>query len=52
MAEQYPTVRPGLLPYRIVLEEAAMRQDGTVFTDREVHRMLRINGILQAGGEW
>jgi len=28
-------------PYRIVLEEPAMRNDGTVFTDRDVHRMLR-----------
>jgi hypothetical protein len=52
VAEQYPTLRPGPLPYRIVLEEPAMRRDGTVFTDRDVHRMLRINGIKNPEGEW
>ncbi len=29
-----------------------MRHDGTVFTDHEVHRMLRINGVKNEGGEW
>lgn len=52
VAQQYPTLRPGKLPYRIVLEEPAMRNDGTVFTDHDVHRMLRINGVKKAGGEW
>ncbi|WNC45663.1 GIY-YIG nuclease family protein [Thermosynechococcus sp. GLH187] len=52
VAQQYPTLRPSEKPYRIVLEEPAIRNDGTGFTDHEVHRMLRINGIPQAGGEW
>ena len=52
VAQQYPTLRPGKPPYRIVLEESAMRPDGTVFTDRDVHRMLRINGVKNEGGEW
>ncbi len=52
VAQQYPTLRPGNLPYRIVLEEPAMRNDGTVFTDREVHRMLKINGVKNPEGEW
>lgn len=52
VAQQYPTLRPGKPPYRIVLEEPAMRNDGTVFTDRDVHRMLRLNGIKHAEGEW
>ena len=52
VAQQYPTLRPGKPPYRIVLEEPAMRSDGTVFTDRDVHRMLRINGIKNPEGEW
>jgi len=52
IAQQYPTLRPGKLPYRIVLEETAMRNDGTVFTDHDVHRMLRINGIKNPLGEW
>jgi len=52
VAQQYPTLRPGKPPYRIVLEEPAMRNDGTVFTDHDVHRMLRINGVKNPQGEW
>lgn len=52
VAQQYPTLRPGKPPYRIVLEESAMRNDGTVFTDHEVHRMLRVNGVKNPEGEW
>jgi len=52
VAQQYPTLRPGKPPYRIVLEEPAMRNDGTVFTDRDVHRMLRLNGVKNPEGEW
>jgi T5orf172 domain-containing protein len=52
VAQQYPTLRPGRPPYRIVLEESAMRNDGTVFTDRDIHRMLRINGVKNPEGEW
>ena len=53
VAQQYPTLRPGgKPPYRIVLEEPALRNDGTGFTDHDVHRMLRINGIRNEGGEW
>jgi hypothetical protein len=52
VAEQYPTLRPGKLPYKIVLEESAMRNDGTVFTDHDVHRYLRYVGIKNPDGEW
>jgi hypothetical protein len=52
VAQQYPTLRPGKLPYRIVLEESAMRNDGTSFTDHEVHRSLRGRGIKNPEGEW
>lgn len=52
VGQQYPTLRPGRLPYCIVLEESAMRKDGSAFTDRDVHRMLRINGIKNPRGEW
>ena len=52
VAQQYPTLRPGKPPYRIVLEESAMRNDGTVFTDHDVHRHLRIVGIKNPEGEW
>jgi T5orf172 domain len=52
VAQQYPTLRPGKSAYRIVLDEPAMRSDGSVFTDHDVHRMLRVNGIKRAEGEW
>lgn len=55
IAQQYPVVRPGERPYRIVLEESAVRSDGTVFTDNErggVHDTLRKMGIDNPGGEW
>lgn len=52
VAHQYPTLKPGEPPYRIVLEESAMRNDGSAFTDHDVHRMLRLNGVKKAKGEW
>ncbi|NLJ09759.1 MAG: DEAD/DEAH box helicase family protein [Treponema sp.] len=52
VAEQYPVIKPGEKPYRIVLEEPAIRSDGTTFTDHEVHRMLHINGVHKEAGEW
>ncbi|MHB9026404.1 MAG: GIY-YIG nuclease family protein [Armatimonadota bacterium] len=52
VAQQYPTKKPGNKPYRIVLEESAMRKDGTAFTDHGVHRMLQINGVKNPEGEW
>lgn len=52
VAQQYPTLRPGKLPYRIRLEESAMRSDGTSFTDHEVHRYLRRHGFANPNGEW
>ncbi|HPM10156.1 MAG TPA: GIY-YIG nuclease family protein [Paludibacter sp.] len=52
VAQQFPTKGPGGKPYRIVLVECAMRNDGTVFTDHDVHRILRYNGISNPGGEW
>jgi hypothetical protein len=52
VAQQYPTLRPGKPPYRIVLEESAMRNDGTSFTDHEVHRYLRDSGVNNPDGEW
>jgi len=52
VAQQYPTLKPGKPPYRIVLEETAMRNDGTVFTDHDVHQYLRIVGVKNPEGEW
>lgn len=52
VAQQYPTLRPGPAPYRIVFEESAMRNDGISFTDREVHQYLRKKKIHNPEGEW
>ncbi|MEA3189672.1 MAG: hypothetical protein QOD77_254 [Thermoplasmata archaeon] len=52
VGQQYPILKPGKLPYKILLEESAMRNDGSAFTDRDVHRMLRIKGIKNPKGEW
>ena len=52
VTQQYPTLRPGKLPYKIVLEESAMRNDGSAFTDHEVHRYLKQKGIRNPNGEW
>ncbi len=50
--QQYPIKKPGRKPYRIVLAESAMRPDGTVFSDHEIHRLLRNSRIFNPGGEW
>ena len=52
VAQQYPTLKPGKPPYRIVLEESAMRNDGGSFTDHDVHRALKRRGVLNPIGEW
>lgn len=52
VAEQYPTKRPGPAPYRIVFEQSAMRCDGTSFSDRDLHRYLKKQGIRNPEGEW
>ena len=39
VAEQYPVKLPNQ-SYTIVLDEIAMREDGSLFTDHDVHRVL------------
>ncbi|MBS1647326.1 MAG: DEAD/DEAH box helicase family protein [Bacteroidetes bacterium] len=38
--------------FNIVLEESAMRADGSSFTDKAVHALLRKNKIKNPEGEW
>jgi hypothetical protein len=40
------------IKYRIVLEESAIRKDGSVFSDHDVHRYLRKKKIKNPEGEW
>jgi len=38
--------------FNILLEESAMRKDGSSFRDYEVHKYLRKQGIKNTDGEW
>jgi hypothetical protein len=49
IAQQFPG---GFTGYEILLNESAMRPDGTSFTDRDVHRHLRARGIKHETHEW
>ena len=51
--QQYPTLRPGPLPYIVRYEASAMREDGTTFTDHDVHdRLRRMKNVDNPAGEW
>ena len=52
VAQQYPTARPGGVPYRIVFIESAMRTDGTSFTAEEIHKCLESKGLRKINGDW
>ena len=52
VAQQYPTLRPGGVPYKIVFKESAMYCDGGCFTDHDIHRYLVRRGIRRVDGEW
>jgi hypothetical protein len=40
------------IKYKILLEESAMRNDGSAFIDKDVHRLLRKKKIKNPEGEW
>jgi len=40
------------ISYRILLEESAMRNDGSAFLDKDLHRILRKKKIKNPHGEW
>jgi hypothetical protein len=40
------------IKYKIVFEESAMKQDGSSFTDHDVHRILKKKGVKNPEGEW
>ena len=51
MKEHYPTLVPGQ-SWKVELVRSAMRQDGTVFTDKAVHRVLKNAHVPNPQGEW
>ncbi|MCI6383722.1 MAG: DEAD/DEAH box helicase family protein [Subdoligranulum variabile] len=54
VAQQFPTKTPdGKKPYDIVFREEAMYDDGSSFTDHDVHRILERRGFHRLNGsEW
>ena len=50
--QQYPILTPGEPTYTIMLDEPAVRNDGSTFTDKDVHRYLKNRGFLNPIGEW
>lgn len=46
--QQYPTLRPDDVPYRIIIEQSAYRKDGSVFYDHDVFKELEKRGIQRA----
>lgn len=51
VAAQYPVNLPNQ-SYKIELDEIATRNDGSFFTDRDVHRVLTRKKIQRKNGEW
>ena len=49
--EQYPIKTPRQT-WEIVLEEIATREDGTYFTDHELHKRLEQKGFIREAGDW
>lgn len=51
--EQYPTIKPGNEPpYQVLFVDSAMRADGSIISDKKVHKMLETMGCRNTGGEW
>lgn len=50
--QQYPTLRPQETPFEILLEDEALREDGSYFIDKDVHRALKQFGVKNIRGEW
>lgn len=51
VAKQFPVNLPSQ-SYKIVLDEIAIRDDGSYFTDHDVHRVLTKKNINRLEGEW
>jgi possible uncharacterized restriction enzyme len=51
VAEQYPVKLPQQ-SYQIVFNETALRENGTFFDDRAIHKRLSAQGFQRENGEW
>ena len=53
MKEHYPTKSPeGIEKFKILFVESSVREDGSYFEDKLVHRIMEDAGIECVGGEW
>lgn len=51
VAAQYPVKLPNM-SYEIILEELAIRKDGSLFTDKDIHKLLNSKKVKHINGEW
>lgn len=51
VAAQYPVNLPSQ-SYKVILDDIAMRDDGSFFMDHDVHRVLLRKNITRLEGEW
>lgn len=52
VSEQFGVLQPEKRPYKVVFEKKAIREDGTTFRDKEIHKALIRKGIEHINGEW
>lgn len=50
--EQVARIKLPFTIHKIVLQEPAMRKDGSSFDDHAVHRLLKRHGVKRPDGEW
>ena len=50
--EQFPVKGPHGKSYTILLDEFAIRDDGTLFMDHDVHKVLKAMKVERLDGEW
>lgn len=52
VSEQFPVKGPYENSYDIIFDEPSIRRDGSFFTDKDIHKLLKKNGIANTNGEW
>lgn len=51
--QQYPLTLPRKeKPYNILLSTPSIKENGSFFTDKDIHKVLRRKGIKNTAGEW
>ena len=50
--EQFPVKGPFENSYTILVDEFAIRDDGTLFMDHDVHKVLEAMNVTRLNGEW